>query len=230
MHMDELWFPEFPAALRAIVSFNDVQFNTLHETVMGPEGFDVSVERCETLAKKLQAKLDVRELVTLFSSLQFLYQRSREWVSQNREVISALREFLFFSGLQGNLGDNPQRGYDRLSKLLAKNPALERRRKVKWLETGILETATSFASFVDLRPNYTDDRGEIQEFVPIVIFRVIAESDFGDDQSYAFQLTIDGVTKLRAAIEDVEKKLRNLEADKSIASRLQNKLGQSKEA
>jgi hypothetical protein len=220
------YFPELHVALRTIVSLNDEQYKVPQEAISGPEGFAVTAERCRVLATRLQTGSP--QVATLISSLEFLYQRSREWVSQRRDVLTALRDFFSLADLEKHLGDQQSLGYTRLGALLVKNPIVERQRKIKWLQTGILETATAFASFVELRPNYTDDRAEIEEFVPVTIFRIVTESDLTEDHEHIFQLTPEGLQKLREAIDDVENKLKNLYADKSVAERVRIKFGESR--
>jgi hypothetical protein len=60
---------------------------------------------------------------------------------------------------------------------------------------------------VDLRPDFSKDRSEVRGLVPVVLLRVRTESDLEKDRSHAFQLTIDGVRKLRRVLEDVDRKL-----------------------
>jgi hypothetical protein len=219
------YFPDLPEALKSIASLHDDQFKVLQEAVLSPDGFDVSVERCRSIAEKL--KIDAQQVGTLLSSLEFLYLRSREWVAQGRDVVTALREFALFADLEKHFDKQSQ--LSRLETLLSRNPSLERRRKIKWLQTGILNTATAFASFVELRPSYTEDRATIEEFIPVIIFRIITESGLGEDNEHIFQLTPDGLVKLRAAIDDMEKKLKSLQADKNITDRLLIRFGDAKE-
>ena len=211
-------FPELPEALKAIVKLNEDQFELLRGAVSGPAGYDQSLQRCEELARTLNSDLELSDVWKILSSLRFLYYRAREWAS--RDMMEALREFFVIADLEESLGDDPKRGYNRLKELLSRNPALERKRKLRWLQIGILPTATTFASFVDIRPNFTDDRSVVEDLVPVVIFRVDTDTDINADRAHVFQLTIDGLAKLRVAVEDIEKKLASLRADKALLDRL----------
>jgi len=131
-----------------------------------------------------------------------------------------LRHYLFVSGLHEKSSDDPENFYKRIAELVAKNPFLERRRKLNWLRKGILETESDFSSFVDLLPSFSEDRRTIEEFLPIAIFRIFVESDRGEDRSHVFQLNAEGVAKLKAAVDDLEKKLESLKQDESILPRL----------
>lgn len=57
--------------------------------------------------------------------------------------------------------------------------------------------------------------------VPVVVLRGLTESDHGREEAHVFQLTKEGVAKLRAVVEDIEKKLAAVSADASLGPRLQ---------
>ena len=213
-------YPELPRAVEIIVGLSEEQFQVIREAVASPEGYEPQLNRCEEIAKRLKAKITARDVFHLLTSLRLLYSQLRRWETQKRDTVSALEEFFLVTDLQDKLGQDPSLAYKRLNELVSKNPVLERRRKLRWLQTGILDNAVDFSSFVDLRPRFTDDRSSFEEFVPVVIFRVVTDVEYGEDRAHVFQLTLDGLGKLRAAVDDIEKKLSGLRRDETILKRL----------
>jgi hypothetical protein len=209
-------FPPFGQALELIARLNEKQFATLKDAVTGPEAFDTTLVRCRRLAQ--QAGLESSEVLNTLSSLRFIYDQVREWEESHAD--EGLTEFLELTGLLRRIPQAQEGAVKRLSELLVRNSFIEKRRKLRWLKTGILDTAVSFSSFVDLRPNITADRNRIDELVPTVIFRVVVDAEYGPDRSFVFQITRDGVAKLKAAVDDIEKKLSIIASDSSLGARL----------
>jgi hypothetical protein len=212
-------YPPIPQGLDVLARLNDEQYKTLREAVSGPLAFDRSLSRVQQLTQQLQPGLNVRDVWSLIISLRFLYDHSRDWQEDGREVADALWDFLDFTGLNQKLGDSKSApAYQRLLELISPNRSFEERKKLRWLRTGILPNAVSFSSFVDVRPNFSTDRGPIDQFLPIVIFRVNADTE--SDDSAVFQLTPEAVADLRKAVDDIEKKLSVLKSDKGFGDRL----------
>jgi hypothetical protein len=207
MSMEKLFlgFPPLPKALQRISELEDAQYKALLAEIGGGKGFSVAEPRVTAVAGLLGS--DESEILDLLQSLDFLYDRCREWETDDEDFGPPLRSFLRGTRLWGALGSNADASFDRLMKLLQPNPFLEQSRKLRWLRTGILDTAVEFASFVDLRPDFSKDRSEVRGLVPVVLLRVRTESDLERDRSHAFQLTIDGVRKLRKVLDDIDRKL-----------------------
>lgn len=205
--MEEVFFgfPPLPKALQRVSELEDAQYDTLLAEIGGPNGFSLAEPRVTAVANSLAR--DENEVLDLLQSLDFLYDRCREWETADDDFGPPLRSFLRATRLWGTLGPNADASFDRLTRLLEPNPILEQRRKLRWLRTGILDTAVEFASFVDLRPDFSKDRSEVRGLVPVVLLRVRTESDLERDRSHVFQLTIDGVRKLSKALEDIDRKL-----------------------
>ena len=205
--MDNIFFgfPPLPKALQRISELEDAQYEALLAETGGPNGFSVAEPRVTAVAESLES--DESDVLNLLQSLDFLYDRCREWETGDEGFGAPLRSFLRATRLWGALGPDAESVFDRLTKLLQPNPTLEHIRKLRWLRTGILETAVEFASFVDLRPDFSEDRSEVRGLVPVVLVRVRTESDLERDRSHSFQLTIDGVRKLRRTVEDIDRKL-----------------------
>jgi hypothetical protein len=208
------------SCVETISRLDDEQYATLLEATSSADAYDHSPTRCNELAKKLNGDFDASKIFRLLVSLEFLYDRLREWESQERDGDKSLREFLEITDLLEKL-EPEKNSYDKLLHLTAKNTTLERRKKLRRLRTGLLDTATGFASFVDIRPRFADDRSSLEELVPVVILRVTIDSD-GEEpaRSPVFQLSLAGVQKLRHALDDVENKLKALKNDRVLSERL----------
>jgi hypothetical protein len=128
------------------------------------------LSRVTAVAECLES--DESDVLNLLQSLDFLYDRCREWETGDEGFGAPLRSFLRATRLWGALGADAESVFDRLTKLLQPNPTLEHTRKLRWLRTGILETAVEFASLVDLRPDFSEDRSEVHGLVPVVLVRV----------------------------------------------------------
>jgi hypothetical protein len=224
--MDEIifGFPPLHEALDHIGDLDEHQFALLLEAVASQQGFKRSFSRSESLANQLQGGLSTSDVFNILGSLNFLYDNSRKWEDEEKtERETALGQFLEFTGLNSKLNDKfGPKIFDRLNKLTAANPAIQRRNKIRKLKSGLLDTATGFASFVDLRPRFTTDRGVVEELVPITILRVELRTEYGPDKSCVFQLSTDGLSKLTQVISDIEKKLSAIKRDTRLSERLIN--------
>lgn len=209
--MDENFFQtqSLQATIEHLGSLSEQQFENLLKAI-DEEGFDRSISRCNKLARQLNSALSPREAFSLLRVVEGLYDDLREW----RSVGDPLIEILEFAGVTDGQGkETIQTGFRRLQELIVVKPNVETLNKVSWLETGIIDTVVDISSFVDLRPNFSDDRSRIEDLLPIVIFRVLTASDARTHNSFVFQLTRDDITKIRTVLIDTEKKLDALEAD-----------------
>lgn len=208
-----------PRALRLLATLTQDQFEELARAISTPRAFTSDWDRAGDLAATLGVD-DAGEIATLLSSLEFLYERSHTLPSDSSDPASVLQDFLRLSGLWPSLGSNPNAAFDRLRTLLAPNAAADRQRKRQWLIYGIIENASSFASFVDLRPNFARDRSSVAEFIPVVLFRVSTETDDEREYSYTFQMTHSSLLELKDVIDDTLQKLNALKDDPALASRV----------
>lgn len=214
-----LGFPPLASSFETLAGLNDEDYSFLLAEVRGPNAFARDISRCSQLAEKVQ--LEIHQIFHLLVSLQFLYDRCRDWEKSDKSIESELLEFLEITQLRKKLWDNTEK-HQRLLDLLQRNPTLERRRKLTWLRTGILDTAVEFASFVDLRPTFSDDRSSVEDLVPIAILKVVARSDSGEDKIHIIQLTSSGLKQLRNTIRDIEAKLSCIAKDSSLNQRLES--------
>lgn len=211
--MPEAPFPPLGHVVEQIAALTAEQFAALHRSVSGEKAYDYSQERLQSLRQELggdQSGPDVSELFFLLSALDFLYNRLGEWDISGRGRQAELNEFIGVTGLVPKEASDEARR--RLVALVQDNPFLERRRKLQWLRTGILETAVEFASFVDIRPAFDKSRSLIEDSVLAIVLRIGTELHGGDDRAHVFQLTEEGLSKLKEVVEDIEKKLTTIKA------------------
>src|SRR5438309_1429441 len=140
-------FAPLGRAVEMVAKLTVEKFATLRDSVTGPEAFDRSLDRCRKLAESLKGGLEVSELLNVLATLRFVYDNARDWKPGDNSLV----EFLEFTGLRQRLPQPPELVIRRLSELLTRNQFVEKRRKLRWLRTGILDTAVNFSSFVDLR-------------------------------------------------------------------------------
>ena len=198
--------PPVPVGLKIIAKLTDQQLSKIASAIKDEERFDLSEDRLENL--RLALALEPEDDVTkLLASLDFLYSVSHSYSDSDDSWTDKLRHFLNSTGLIGRLGDPPEPGIKKLEQLLFDNPGVDRRMKREWLETGVLDRLSGFASFVDLRPNFDAKRHSVTELIPVVIVCVEIASPTGDQSSVSLQLTPKEFQKLRKSIEDIESKL-----------------------
>lgn len=225
--MDEIFFgyPPLTATLKKLTSLKESQMEILFQFVE-ESGFARDLTQCKTISKKLNEELKPSEIFQIFGSIRFLYDRCRTWEEGEGEYKVQLKEFLELTGLITETDkESEETGYQRLDRLVAKNRVVERKRKVNWLKTGILDTAIDFSSRIDLRPRFSEDRGKIEDLIPGIVLRIVSDGNRGDEKTQVFQLTKEGLSKLRRSLEEVEKKLDTLSSDPIIGPKI---LGTSK--
>lgn len=221
--MNELFYDErpLPQVLGQIARLSEGQFRFLRDAVKGPEGFDDQYERCKRLAIELDGGLSAHDVFKMLGSLWYLKTRFREWGDADEDPEVAAHELLGFLGLDKQLiGDiDDTLLCERLGEILVESPEEAARAEVHRLRTGIIDTVIDFDSFVDIRPRFSRDMTSVEEFIPVVIFRVAVERDFGSDKSYVFQLSPGGVEALRTVLDDIDDQLVALSTKKELGLR-----------
>lgn len=216
-------FPPLPETLEYLAKQSDADFNTLRQAISGPDGFSRSINRCRQLARELGNEISTNTVFNLIISLRYLYDNSREWEEAGRDVRVALDEYFELTGLKTILGDDVNDSfYDRVLSFIEKNPVVERARKRRRLQAGILDTATGFSSFVDLRPQLSEDKTEIEELIPVIIFQAETEAQEKEGtKTHVFQLTLESLKKLKDTIGDIERKLETVKDNPRLRAFLQ---------
>jgi hypothetical protein len=201
--------------LEELGSFSDEEFEQFLAETLTLAAFDSSQERCETVARRIGR--DPGLFGYLFGALDFLYREVRRKAKDEKTLRLLIDELL--NSLEFGTGDKTVRLTERLVKLLSYNQNAERRDKIGRLKRGFLPNAVGFSSFVDLRPNVDTDRTKIDDFVPLVQFRITTDTE-DEEGSWVFQLDERALDKLRQAIDDVQKKLQVIKRDMSVSARI----------
>jgi hypothetical protein len=204
--------------LEELESFTDKEFEILLAETATPEVFENSQERCETIAKKLDR--DPAIFTFMFATLDFLYTEVTRKAKDEITLKLLIDELLKFSGFRKDEKSEVTTLSNRLLRLLSYNENAERRDKISRLKRGFLPNAVGFSSFVDLRPNIGSDRSRINEFVPLVQFRISTDSDDDEQRSLVFQLDERALGKLSEAVQDLQKKLDLLRRDAAVSARI----------
>lgn len=218
-----LEFPPLPKALEQIAALSEEQYQALQLAVGDVAGPDTSFARCKAIKKQLGGKLNSFDVYNILRSLLFLGSRYNAGGSETSE--SELRDFFEFIGLDKLVTEkHADRIYARVSKLLADGKESSDHFEKRWrLETAIVDAAQDFEWAVDLRPSFSDDGSSVEEFVPVVMFRVMVANDYGDEKSYVFQMSQESVTELQGTLEAINEQLAIVGgATKSLSSVLEN--------
>ena len=198
--------PPLPRAITLLSELTDSQFAAFLQEVRGKRAFDSDSARVDALTKTLELD-QTADAIILLAGCEFLYDRAHEWAANGRDIIDVTRDLLQFAGLWPRPSADSGIILHRLSAVLRPNPVRDREVKRQWLQTGILDIATGFASFVDLRPNFSSDRSAITELMPIVIFNIMIQTEDGNEKSCVFQLSEQSLQRLEDAISDARLKL-----------------------
>ena len=198
--------PPIPMSLRYIAELDESKLYAIQSAISGPSGFALSAEQIENLASQLEEE-DLSKIGGVLESIAFLYNRSRDWPTESRDTEEIVSDFLKTTDLWRFLGDNAENNIKKLAIVLGENIAANRKRKLQWLQSGILPTVTSFSSFVDFRPSFNKDRTDIDEFVSVIIYSIQIEDPTGEEKVLSFQMSKDDFEFMKKSIEDVDKKI-----------------------
>ncbi len=204
--------------LASVAEFRDEQFGALVQAVSGPEGLSAEKERCE----KLAAEMGVAPAAIgyLLSALNFVYSALPTAAEQGSPDSVDLNNIL--SGIDFDIDDPTllEKIKSRIGTLLADNTNISRYKKLVRLREGFIRSAVSFASFVDLRPNFNEEKTGILSVIPIVQFRVRTNSDVDLDQNIVFQMDRKAVRRLKEAVDYVTRKLDAIDASDFLINKI----------
>lgn len=205
--------------LLGLASYNERVFTLLLEEVRGEEAFNRDAARCKALAEKIGAK-GPGDAFYLLSAVDFFYSQVQDLKEEGDEVAEIV-EFVLstFSGLDDD-SEKAEIVRDRLASLVSPNPVADDLRKLERLKTDLIRNGVGFSSFVDLRPDFAEDKSKIKRLVPIIIFRVSTDSNDDGERSFVFQLTEEALGKLKGTVEDAEKKLRAVRSSEALSQML----------
>lgn len=199
--------PPLPRALRYVGRLEEERFELLRNELRRYETYNIEVDLFEEIAKIINED-DVSEIFFLITSLEYLYPQLRSWVDElNNDPKDILKQFLRSTGLWTSFGDEPENSFERFASLLEDKPKIDLEEKRSWLKRGIIDNAENFSTFVDIRPNFTKSRQEITELLIISILEISVQTFGGEQKSYSLQLDETSLSRLKAAVEDIEKKV-----------------------
>lgn len=162
---------------------------------------------CEKLAEGMGASAS--DAFGILQAANFLYEQTRGW---GKSWQPRLAEFLRI--LPMGLGIEPtDPATVRITELCEPIEGRERARQREWLRHGLLQNAVSFASFLDLRPAYSEKKDAIAELVPVVLFAVNVD----DGDTIVFQLTVESVSALRTVVAEIERKLATVRENPALS-------------
>lgn len=217
--------PQLYAPLAFIArSMNGDQFEWLAKQLQEhPQAFGYSKSRFLDFKKHMG--IDQAPTRQLLEALEFIYLDLRENANTEDEAgRSALLRF-YSDRVYGAVTEDdirnesqifgehpdaetpPERLFRRLLVLLQPNAHADHKYKMSWLRTGIIPTATEFSTFADLRMDFDADRTGFDSSVIAIIFRVITNDDTEGEKSIHFQVTEEGLTRMKNVIEDAERKI-----------------------
>lgn len=205
-----------PSALKLIADLDDDQFTLLQTEVTGPNAFLRNRKRCEALARSLDVS-DAARIFALLHSLSFLYDRAHSWNQEGDAAKEQLRTFLQSFDIEDEFGEDLEKSLDRLYELLIFNTGVDISRKRQWLRTGLLDYASNFSSFVDLRPNFTRDRSRIEGLEISTILGIDVDTETGDRKYHVFQMSEQGVQELKKAVSDILNKIERIRTDSRLS-------------
>lgn len=157
---------------------------------------------------------------TAQTSLNFVYSALPTAAEQGSPDSVGLNNIL--SGIDFDIDDPTllEKIKSRIGTLLADNTNISRYKKLVRLREGFIRSAVSFASFVDLRPNFNEEKTGILSVIPIVQFRVRTNSDVDLDQNIVFQMDRKAVRRLKEAVDYVTRKLDAIDASDFLINKI----------
>jgi hypothetical protein len=199
--------PTFPEIMTSIGALNESEYEELKQFT-NAVGFNPKPSEIAKL--KINSRETSVDKKFLLAALAFLHERLTDMTADFSESDGVLQKFVddVFEDARPDQVDKKTITLQRLKSLLeasAEHTALLKRKR---LTAGFLPNATTFSSFVDLRPNFADeDLSKANGYVPMIQFRIRTDSATPGLKSFVFQMDVDALEELKKAIDRVEKKL-----------------------
>lgn len=111
---------------------------------------------------------DAIDIVNAASNLEI---QRKEYNINDEEFINELKQ-LFTEKNQPDLVKEIDLNKDWILKLTGPKPNADYFEKVRFIKTGLIDTAKSFRSFCDIRPIFDEQRTKYTELIPIIIMEV----------------------------------------------------------
>lgn len=203
--------------LASVAEFDDKQFVELVQATSGPEGLSADKERCEKLASEIG--VPPAAVGYLLSALNFVYSALPAATEHGSPDSVGLNNIL--NGIDFNIdSDRLDKIRSRIRTLLIDNTNISRYKKLVRLRDGFIRSAISFSSFVDLRPNFDEEKTVISSVIPIVQFRVRTNSSVDAEENIVFQMDRKAVRRLKEAVDYVSRKLDAIDASDFLINKI----------
>jgi hypothetical protein len=163
----------FEEAVSEVASLPQEAYENFKKAIFSELAFDDNPERIAGLAKQLSVTPE--DAAMILQATAILYERVQA-LPNTAESASAISRFVdeFDEELQA---ETKRSLVERLTELTVRNESAELNRKINRLQSGFLDTATNFSTFVDLRPDFNEQRDQIRGFLPMIQFKIATNSD-----------------------------------------------------
>jgi hypothetical protein len=196
----------FEDAVIEIAALPEQVFEGFKAAIRSPRAFDDEADRVSQLARELN--ISTNDVFMLLQATSILYERVQALPDDASKSI-AIGDFIDEFDEDVEL-DVKTKLASRIIELTSANDNVELNKKIKRLRAGFLDTAYSFSTFVDLRPDFTANRDAVRGFVPMIQIKISTNADNPNNQSLLFQVDEAGLLKLKEEIEAAETKLSTL--------------------
>lgn len=206
------------AALAPLGSLSEEEFERLENAVSKPRSFSLK----STQIKELQAQLpSLANLAFLLGALSFLYSQLEELGDLGSKYSGAIAKLVDDVGIKETSPGIRAKVQSRLERLLRKNAANARYRKLQRLESGFLPNATSFGTLVDLRPDFGDGDGvEYRGLIKVIQIRIKTDAVDPSQRELVFQVNEEALAELQKAIKRLQEKIDAINQSSGLSSQL----------
>lgn len=204
--------PDFSAALKKLLSFDDKELSALAGSLEDEGGFTPGKKTLDELAEKINVKAD--ELGVFLNVFYFIYLQYRKEKINTEEFV----DYLIDSGIE-KLGfpESIKNKKRVIVNIFSPKPKFEKSKIKKAKVEGVIPFLTSQSDVIDLRVLYDLGSDEIIGSEPVVIISLNAVTSMADGSknhsSFIFQTTEEGLGKLINYLREAEIKLGKLKTD-----------------
>jgi hypothetical protein len=206
-------------ALRPLCDLSDDEFSALMGAVSGPRSFSLPKEDLDLLRSKIPAlAANVRFLL---AALSFLNSHIARVLESGMLFSDAIRAAVDDLDKDADWQESKDKVRSRLALLLQPTERHKRFEKVQKLQSGFIPNALSFATFIDLRPDFGDgEELSLHGYLPVIQFRINTDSPGPEGKRLICQMSEDALIELKKVIERAESKLAMLRKQSVLAPQI----------
>lgn len=206
----------FEEAVSEVASLSPEAYQIFKRAIYSESAFDDNLERMASLSKEMGVAPE--DVAMILQATAILYERVQALPSGVEAAPVLLR---FVDEFDEEVEVNAKHTLvERLSELTLRNEAAELNKKIHRLQSGFLDSAKSFSTFVDLRPDFNEKRDTIRGFIPMIQFKIATNSDNPHFQELIFQVDEFGLSRMKEALDDAQAKLAALKAEGITSARI----------